>query len=353
MGQHVAPAWYGMVWGGLTGPACSTAALLKGPVPSVPRLIPVDAVKGNPLLSPARPVPTAPLASAPPRAEASRSHGIPQVAVGAWEGLHGLQAPAGHADGFAAHGAPVSALGHPFSATTGGLLSSHLPAAASLLHHHAAPHAPGLRGLDVPQVLDQVVGLPFVPPPLHREGDVPAAAVAAAAAAAAGSALRPPRCVPDAANSGALGPRALGKQAGSQQQSAQHGRRGGRGHSSSSVGLNKQIMTANSTAELLALVRAHGAAFDFFNISTAIARVPKLVGPHACGGQVGGWTGALSSRLGAAGDRRGRRRSLSDVAASLHLVPALKLAPFCPAPAKLVPCPRAPLDGHHLQGACG
>jgi hypothetical protein len=220
-----------------------------------------------------------------PPPEASRTHGIPQVAVGAWEGLHGLGAPVGHADGAAGPPAPpaaAAALGHPFATATGGLLSSHLPAAASLLQH-AHPQPP-LRGRDVPQVLDQVAAAHHFAPPLARDG----ADGRACAAAAAGSGLMPPRCVPDAASGGVLGPRALGKQQGGRQAAAPQHRRGGRGHSSGSVSLNKQIMAANSTGELLALVRAHGGGFDFFNISTAIARVPKLVGPHACGGQVHG-----------------------------------------------------------------
>lgn len=53
-----------------------------------------------------------------------------------------------------------------------------------------------------------------------------------------------------------------------------------------SVGLNKRLMSACSTGELLDIVRQHGAVFDFFNISTAIARVPKLAGPQGCGAQV-------------------------------------------------------------------
>jgi hypothetical protein len=97
--------------------------------------------------------------------------------------------------------------------------------------------------------------------------------------------------VPEASSSGANGPARAPKQGsgggrGAAQGQQQHTRRGGRAHSSSSVGLNKQIMSANSTGELLALVRANAAGFDFFNTSTAIARVPKLVGPHACGAQV-------------------------------------------------------------------
>jgi hypothetical protein len=55
-----------------------------------------------------------------------------------------------------------------------------------------------------------------------------------------------------------------------------------------SISLNKQIMNTHSARELHAIVRAKGAGFDFFNISSAIARVPKLVGP-AGGVQVGCW----------------------------------------------------------------
>eukprot|EP00878_Enallax_costatus_P027886 GHUV01030071.1.p1 GENE.GHUV01030071.1~~GHUV01030071.1.p1 ORF type:complete len:312 (-),score=101.70 GHUV01030071.1:509-1444(-) len=46
-----------------------------------------------------------------------------------------------------------------------------------------------------------------------------------------------------------------------------------------SISLNKQIMNTHSMRELHNIVRSKGAGFDFFNISSAIARVPKLVGP--------------------------------------------------------------------------
>lgn len=45
-----------------------------------------------------------------------------------------------------------------------------------------------------------------------------------------------------------------------------------------SIALNKDITATNSVEQLLALVTAHGHEFDFFNISTAISRMPKLVG---------------------------------------------------------------------------
>lgn len=45
-----------------------------------------------------------------------------------------------------------------------------------------------------------------------------------------------------------------------------------------SISLNKQIMNTHSMRELHNIVRSKGAGFDFFNISSAIARVPKLVG---------------------------------------------------------------------------
>lgn len=48
--------------------------------------------------------------------------------------------------------------------------------------------------------------------------------------------------------------------------------------SSSPVVLNRMIMSAQNTSDLLSVVRDHGSSFDFFNISSAIARVPKLVG---------------------------------------------------------------------------
>jgi hypothetical protein len=55
----------------------------------------------------------------------------------------------------------------------------------------------------------------------------------------------------------------------------------------SSVTLNKQIMSACTVNELLDLVYEKRSQFDFFNISSAIARVPKLVcGNGANGVQV-------------------------------------------------------------------
>lgn len=45
-----------------------------------------------------------------------------------------------------------------------------------------------------------------------------------------------------------------------------------------SVSLNKAIMNTHSARDLHTIVRSKGSTFDFFNISSAIARVPKLVG---------------------------------------------------------------------------
>jgi hypothetical protein len=47
---------------------------------------------------------------------------------------------------------------------------------------------------------------------------------------------------------------------------------------SNSISLNKQIMNTHNTRDLHTIVRSKGSMFDFFNISSAIARVPKLVG---------------------------------------------------------------------------
>lgn len=217
--------------------------------------------------------------------EAGRAHGLPQVAVGAWEGLQGLQAPGSHADAGVHHMSGISSALN--SQLQSSLLGQQLPSAASLLHSQHQLHS-----RDIP-VLEQVQHSHFGGPIPHL-WDGPATEATPHitlphSLGAGGSALMPPRCVPDAASSSvqaSMGPRnGKQQQGGRQGQQQQHGRRG-RAHSSSSVGLNKQIMTANSTGELLSLVRQHGASFDFFNISTAIARVPKLVGPHGCGGQM-------------------------------------------------------------------
>jgi hypothetical protein len=53
--------------------------------------------------------------------------------------------------------------------------------------------------------------------------------------------------------------------------------------SSASIALNKEIMGSASLEQLLAIVRGHGHTFDFFNISTAVSRVPKLLDTsHIC-----------------------------------------------------------------------
>lgn len=59
-----------------------------------------------------------------------------------------------------------------------------------------------------------------------------------------------------------------------------------RGRFNSSISLNKQIMNTHSARDLHSIVRSKGSMFDFFNISSAIARVPKLVGTSG-GVQVG------------------------------------------------------------------
>jgi hypothetical protein len=59
-----------------------------------------------------------------------------------------------------------------------------------------------------------------------------------------------------------------------------------------SVSLNKMIMAAYTSKHLLELVRDKGGQFDFFNISSAIARVPKLTAAHNGGMQVRGGPGA-------------------------------------------------------------
>eukprot|EP00198_Chlamydomonas_reinhardtii_P009467 XP_001698804.1 predicted protein of CLR family [Chlamydomonas reinhardtii] len=73
------------------------------------------------------------------------------------------------------------------------------------------------------------------------------------------------------------------------------GGRGG-GAASSSIQLNKHIMACRNTEELLALVQSRGAHFDYFNISTALARVPKLAAASGPGGMAGssygGYAGA-------------------------------------------------------------
>ncbi|PNH09033.1 hypothetical protein TSOC_004358, partial [Tetrabaena socialis] len=63
---------------------------------------------------------------------------------------------------------------------------------------------------------------------------------------------------------------------------------GGRGSSSNpaSVQLNKRISACASPQELLALVATRGHQLDYFNISTALAKLPKLA-PEGAGGEGG------------------------------------------------------------------
>jgi hypothetical protein len=63
---------------------------------------------------------------------------------------------------------------------------------------------------------------------------------------------------------------------------------------SNSISLNKQIMNTHNTRDLHTIVRSKGSMFDFFNISSAIARVPKLVG--GSGGVQVGYTPVLWTR---------------------------------------------------------
>lgn len=64
--------------------------------------------------------------------------------------------------------------------------------------------------------------------------------------------------------------------------SAKHDSSQKRRGTSNSVFLNKQIMAASTVEDLLSLVKAKGSQFDFFNVSSALARVPKLVGVDQC-----------------------------------------------------------------------
>ena len=48
--------------------------------------------------------------------------------------------------------------------------------------------------------------------------------------------------------------------------------------SSSSVQMNKEIMASSSISQLLSLVRSRGHLMDYFNLSSAITRTPKLAG---------------------------------------------------------------------------
>lgn len=74
-----------------------------------------------------------------------------------------------------------------------------------------------------------------------------------------------------------------GQQRQQQPLGTQAGRRQGGRASSAAVQLNKEIMAATTTTELLALVRGRGKQMDFFNISSAISRTPKLAGVQGDG----------------------------------------------------------------------
>ncbi|KAG2488358.1 hypothetical protein HYH03_013048 [Edaphochlamys debaryana] len=103
------------------------------------------------------------------------------------------------------------------------------------------------------------------------------------------SALPPPPPPPPLPHSVQL-PQGLPPAAQHHQRRSSSGTRGASA-ASSSIQLNKNIMACRNTEELLSLVQHRGAHFDYFNISTALARVPKLV---AGNGPSSGYMGAAA-----------------------------------------------------------
>ncbi|KAF8065534.1 hypothetical protein HT031_003135 [Scenedesmus sp. PABB004] len=197
------------------------------------------------------------IAQAAARVE-GRQQALPQLAVNAWETLAG-----GHA--------PPAAGQHPQQRPQLGLGQQHpqlrpgdrLGGGLGRLGH-LGPAAAGAYayGLPPPHLLGGAWGAPA---PLaggaaagaFYDARRPGAVLGGLGPAAPRARTPPPRGAP-------LGGLQLG---------------GRKPRFNNSIGLNKQIMGTHCVRDLATLVRAKGPSFDFFNISSAIARVPKLVGP--------------------------------------------------------------------------
>jgi hypothetical protein len=249
-------------------------------------------------------------------AKVERQQGVlPTVAVNVWDTISGTHAAA-HQQPAANSKAPLppggsSAPDHRLPGGFGSLMHfpqhtlAHHPAASShaqqllaqqaAVLHHWGIH-PGLTGnfaADTAVVYDNNGwGIPqhSLPGPfMHAAGIAGLPRPGAAATFAPRSQQR--YCVPPA---GVLN-QVQSAAAGQQQQQQLGGARKTRFNNS--ISLNKQIMNTHSTRDLHTIVRSKGSSFDFFNISSAIARVPKLVGTSN-GVQVrgaGGWAVVLAA----------------------------------------------------------
>lgn len=247
------------------------------------------------------------LAQAAAKVETRQQGVLPSVAVNVWDTITGTHAPAAHKQP-QQHAASSAASGSGRSAgqQAQGSADHRLPGGLNFLHfqHHPSAHCsavnshaqqllaqqaaafhhwgmhPGLAGHyaapDTAALYDNSAwaqhGLPG--PLLHApfHGLPRPAAVAG---------LAPP----SSQRMPAAPTRTLAGTAGQQAPPQLGGARKAR-FNNNSISLNKQIMNTHSTRDLHTIVRSKGSNFDFFNISSAIARVPKLVGSSG-GVQVG------------------------------------------------------------------
>lgn len=243
------------------------------------------------------------LAQAAAKVETRQQGVLPSVAVNVWDTLTGSHAAAGQQP--AAGNKAPAASGHPSSSAADHRLSGGLggflhlaqgghPAGSSqaqqlLAQQAAALHSwgihPGLAGnfaADTAVLYDNSswAGPQHgMPGPLMHAAAFPGLPRPSAAAGLAPS-NRPPAGLSTASTVapvlGGQGPR--------------------KSRFNNSISLNKQIMNTHNARDLHTIVRSKGGMFDFFNISSAIARVPKLVASSG-GVQVGGRASLVASRL--------------------------------------------------------
>lgn len=231
-------------------------------------------------------------------AKETRQQGVlPSVAVNVWDSITGTHAssaqqqsaastkgPAGSGPSHAADHRLPGGLGflhfppHPSAHPTSSSHAQQLLAQQAAAFHHywgMQPHGfPGQFGADTAVLYDNSAwGMPqnTLPGPL-----LPAAGFSGLPRPA-GLTPQLGQRLPATAGVLARGAPASAQQHQHQQpQQQQGGVRKAR--FSNSISLNKQIMNTHNTRDLHTIVRSKGSMFDFFNISSAIARVPKLVG---------------------------------------------------------------------------
>jgi hypothetical protein len=307
-------------------------------------------------------------------AKVERQQGVlPSVAVNVWDTISGTHAaaqqqPAANTKAPLPPGA-TSASDHRLPGGFGSLMhfpqhtlahpaaNSHaqqlLAQQAAVLHHWGIH--PGLTGnfaADTAVVHDNGWGIPqhSLPAPfMHAAGIAGLPRPGAAARFAPRSQQHFP--VPAAGVLNQMQSAAAGQHQQQQQQQQQQLGGARKTRFNTSISLNKQIMNTHSTRDLHTIVRSKGSSFDFFNISSAIARVPKLVGTSN-GVQVR--VAGASCRL----DFRKSRLAVVDTLECSKYVSLLVLEAFSVGPCVTVLCldplQAYPQQGHHtpFHGVC-